>query len=44
MKFLNKPVKTKAPFLKTEESIDRNISKVVGFLSGKDRFARRDKP
>jgi hypothetical protein len=31
-------------FLKTEESVDRNISKVIGFLSGKVRFAGRDKP
>jgi Bacteriocin-protection, YdeI or OmpD-Associated len=31
-------------FLKTKESIDRNISKVIVFLSGRDRFADRDKP
>jgi uncharacterized protein YdeI (YjbR/CyaY-like superfamily) len=31
-------------FLKTEASVDRNISKVIGFLSGKDRFAGSDKP
>ncbi|TMI62628.1 MAG: DUF1905 domain-containing protein [Bacteroidetes bacterium] len=31
-------------FLKTEESVDRNITKVIGFLSGNDRFVGRDKP
>ena len=31
-------------FLKTEESVERNISKVIGFLSGKERFVGRDKP
>ena len=31
-------------FLKTEESVDRNISKVIGFLSGNDRFVGKDKP
>lgn len=31
-------------FLKTEISVDRNILKVMNFLSGKGRFAGRDKP
>ena len=31
-------------FLKTEESIDRNIKKVLLFLNGKERFVGRDKP
>jgi hypothetical protein len=31
-------------FLKTEESINRNIKKVLLFLNGKERFAGRDKP
>lgn len=30
--------------LKTEESIDRNITKAINFLIGKERFAGRDKP
>ena len=30
-------------FLKTEESIDRNIKKVLSFLQGKERFVGRDK-
>ncbi|HLP54086.1 MAG TPA: YdeI/OmpD-associated family protein [Fluviicola sp.] len=31
-------------FLKTEESLDRNITRAIGFLLGKDRFIGRDKP
>lgn len=31
-------------FLKTEESIDRNVSKAISFLLGKERFIGRDKP
>jgi len=31
-------------FLKTEESIDRNIGKAINFLLGKERFIGRDKP
>ena len=31
-------------FLKTEESIDRNIKKVLLFLNGKERFVGSDKP
>lgn len=31
-------------FLKTEESIDRNVIKAIGFLLGKQRFIGRDKP
>ena len=31
-------------FLKTEESIDRNVSKAINFLLGKQRFIGRDKP
>jgi hypothetical protein len=28
--------------LKTEESVDRNIKKAIGFLTGKERFVGRD--
>ena len=31
-------------FLKTEESINRNIKRAIGFLSGDERFIGRDKP
>lgn len=31
-------------FLKTEESVDRNVSKAINFLLGKQRFIGRDKP
>jgi len=31
-------------FLKTEESLDRNIVKAIGFLLGKERFVGRDRP
>jgi len=31
-------------FLKTEESIDRNVIKAINFLLGKERFIGRDKP
>lgn len=31
-------------FLKTEESIDRNVERSVDFLLGKGRFVGRDKP
>lgn len=31
-------------FLKTEESVDRNVSKAIQFLLGKGRFVARDKP
>lgn len=30
--------------LKTNESIERNIKRAIGFLSGEDRFIGRDKP
>ncbi|MCW3072691.1 MAG: hypothetical protein JWO44_2581 [Bacteroidetes bacterium] len=30
--------------LKTEEALERNIKKAIGFLSGKERFVGRDKP
>ena len=30
--------------LKTEESVDRNVVKAIGFLLGKARFVGRDKP
>lgn len=30
--------------LKTEESIEKNIEKAIGFLLGKNRFVGRDKP
>ncbi|HKO76758.1 MAG TPA: DUF1905 domain-containing protein [Flavobacterium sp.] len=31
-------------FLKTEESIDKNVLRAVNFLLGKERFIGRDKP
>ena len=31
-------------FLKTKESIDRNIKKAIQFLSGKERFVGRERP
>lgn len=31
-------------FLKTEESVDRNIKRAINFLSGDERFIGRDKP
>jgi len=31
-------------FLKTEESIDRNVKRAIQFLLGKERFIGRDKP
>lgn len=31
-------------FLKTEESVDRNVKKAIDFLLGKDRFIGRDSP
>ncbi|HWY10371.1 MAG TPA: YdeI/OmpD-associated family protein [Bacteroidia bacterium] len=31
-------------FLKTEESIDKNIARALKFLTGKERFVGRDKP
>ena len=31
-------------FLKTDESVDRNIVKAINFLLGKERFIGRDKP
>ena len=31
-------------FLKTEESVNRNIKRAIGFLSGNERFIGRDKP
>ena len=31
-------------FLKTEESINRNVNNAVNFLLGKQRFIGRDKP
>ena len=31
-------------FLKTDESINRNIEKAINFLLGKERFIGRDKP
>lgn len=31
-------------FLKTEESIDRNVTKAINFLLEKERFIGRDKP
>lgn len=30
--------------LKSDESVERNIQKALGFLSGKERFIGRDKP
>lgn len=31
-------------FLKTEESVVRNVNRAIGFLAGKERFIGRDKP
>jgi uncharacterized protein YdeI (YjbR/CyaY-like superfamily) len=31
-------------FLKSEESVTKNIDKAIGFLNGKNRFIGRDKP
>jgi len=31
-------------FLKTEDSVDKNIARAIAFLSGKGRFVGRDKP
>ena len=31
-------------FLKTEETLDRNVTRAVNFLLGKERFIGRDKP
>jgi uncharacterized protein YdeI (YjbR/CyaY-like superfamily) len=31
-------------FLKTEQSVDRNILKAINFLLGKERFIGREKP
>ena len=31
-------------FLKTEESVDRNIKRAISFLQGEERFVGRDKP
>jgi len=31
-------------FLKTEESVNRNITKAINFLLGKERFVGREKP
>jgi uncharacterized protein YdeI (YjbR/CyaY-like superfamily) len=31
-------------FLKSEESVNKNIDKAIGFLNGKNRFIGRDKP
>jgi len=31
-------------FLKTEESVDKNVKRAIDFLLGKDRFVARDKP
>jgi hypothetical protein len=30
--------------LKTEESVDRNVTKAIAFLLGRERFVGRDKP
>ena len=31
-------------FLKTEASVDKNVSRAVSFLLGNERFVGRDKP
>lgn len=31
-------------FLKSEESVDRNVKRAINFLLGKERFVGRDKP
>src|SRR5258705_237771 len=30
--------------LKTKEAVDKNVNRVIGFLSGRERFVGRDKP
>jgi len=30
--------------LKSEESVEKNVKRVIGFLSGRERFVGRDKP
>ncbi|KIX19811.1 hypothetical protein SY27_17325 [Flavobacterium sp. 316] len=41
---LQKEILRYLSFLKTEESIDRNVKKAVNFLLGKERFIGREKP
>jgi hypothetical protein len=31
-------------YLKTEESVDKNVKKAISFLTGKERFVGREKP
>jgi uncharacterized protein YdeI (YjbR/CyaY-like superfamily) len=41
---LQKEIKRYINNLKTEESVERNITKAINFLLGKERFVGRDKP
>jgi len=41
---LQKEIVRYISFLKTEESIDRNVDNAIQFLLGKKRFIGRDKP
>jgi hypothetical protein len=41
---LQKEILRYLSFLKTEESLDRNVQKAVNFLLGKERFIGREKP
>lgn len=41
---LKKEILKYLSFLKTEESVDRNVKKAINFLLGKERFIGRDKP
>ncbi|GGX29350.1 YdeI/OmpD-associated family protein [Aquimarina muelleri] len=41
---LRKEIVRYISYLKTEESIDKNIVRAVNFLLGKERFVGRDKP
>ena len=41
---LQKEILRYLSFLKTEESLDRNVRRAINFLLGKERFIGRDKP
>lgn len=42
--YLQKEIIKYISFLKSEESVDRNVNKAIDFLLGKGRFIGRDKP
>jgi uncharacterized protein YdeI (YjbR/CyaY-like superfamily) len=39
-----KEIKRYIGFLKSEESVEKNVTRAIGFLSGTERFVGRDKP